>query len=290
MEGPSQDVVKAYERYIRELEDRRLQAKNRKAGSAKYDAFDRDTYTDTLVGTLELAPGSATDICESACCAMERSKIRSKSATRRTRTRFRPVQSCSTAATGRHRTNKTAGTTGRFGPAKVARRRSFGSTFGSTTRRRCTKWRFHTARTKLVNRVPLQRGGGHESSASLPTASDWTEHAVPLTYAAGAAEKRDERMSRWPGVRGLAIADEKMTDGLGKEQTVFEVHQDMSVLVEAVAVESGQFPLVPAALIFRLDGIVATRHVGERVELNLDEGDHISLRLDLGSSLLGDVH
>ena len=59
------------------------------------------------------------------------------------------------------------------------------------------------------------------------------------------------------------------------------------MVVEAIATAGGTFPLIPAALIFRLDGIVATLHVGEREVLQLEEGDRIDLRLDLGPILLG---
>ena len=71
------------------------------------------------------------------------------------------------------------------------------------------------------------------------------------------------------------------------ERAVFRVHEPFSVLVDAVATSSGEFPLVPAALVYRLDGIAATRHIGEREVLRLQEGDRIELRLDLGPLLLG---
>ena len=59
------------------------------------------------------------------------------------------------------------------------------------------------------------------------------------------------------------------------------------MVVDAVASASGTFPLIPAALVFRLDGIVATRHVGERELLSIEKGDRIELRLDLGPLMLG---
>ena len=49
MRGPSTEVVKAYEKFIRQLDDRRLRAKNQKTSSGRYDGFDRDTYTDQLI-------------------------------------------------------------------------------------------------------------------------------------------------------------------------------------------------------------------------------------------------
>jgi len=53
--GPSTEVVKSYEKFIRELENRRLQAKNQKA-RMNYDAFARESYTDSLVAVVR--PGA----------------------------------------------------------------------------------------------------------------------------------------------------------------------------------------------------------------------------------------
>ena len=43
MRGPTNEVIKAYEQFIRELDERRLSAKNRKLPGV-YDAFERDSY------------------------------------------------------------------------------------------------------------------------------------------------------------------------------------------------------------------------------------------------------
>ena len=55
MRGPSTEVVKAYERFIRQLDDQRLRARNRKTASGRFDAFDRDTYTDQFIVEVEAA-------------------------------------------------------------------------------------------------------------------------------------------------------------------------------------------------------------------------------------------
>ena len=68
---------------------------------------------------------------------------------------------------------------------------------------------------------------------------------------------------------------------------MFRVHEPFSVVVDAIATASGTFPLIPAALVYRLDGIAATRHVGEREVLQMEKGDRIELRLDLGPLMLG---
>src|SRR5204863_9852995 len=56
MRGPTTEVIKAYEKFIRQLDDRRLQAKNRK--SSGYDAFERESYTDSISVRIANGGGS----------------------------------------------------------------------------------------------------------------------------------------------------------------------------------------------------------------------------------------
>jgi lipopolysaccharide transport system ATP-binding protein len=51
--GPSLEVVKAYQQYVRVLEDRRLQAKNYKVRSTHYRPEQYDLYSDSLVVRFE---------------------------------------------------------------------------------------------------------------------------------------------------------------------------------------------------------------------------------------------
>ena len=52
--GPSLEVVKAYQQFINDLNDRRLKAKNRKVQSRDYNVLEHDAYTDTLTMNLYL--------------------------------------------------------------------------------------------------------------------------------------------------------------------------------------------------------------------------------------------
>ncbi len=57
MDGPTADVIKAYERFVRESEDRRLRAKNEKAALPQYDAFERETFTESVDGSVSTNGG-----------------------------------------------------------------------------------------------------------------------------------------------------------------------------------------------------------------------------------------
>src|SRR5947207_313250 len=63
MRGPTTEVIKAYEKFIRQLDDRRLQAKNRKTRLASFDAFERESYTDHFTARLS-AVGGRVEIAE----------------------------------------------------------------------------------------------------------------------------------------------------------------------------------------------------------------------------------
>ena len=63
MRGPSIEVVKAYEQFIRQLDDRRLAPRIRSAAS-RYDAFARDTYTDQLIVEAVAEGPESLDIAE----------------------------------------------------------------------------------------------------------------------------------------------------------------------------------------------------------------------------------
>jgi hypothetical protein len=139
-------------------------------------------------------------------------------------------------------------------------------------------------------RASVRLGGTGDSGTivSLSPADEWTTHRVELPAREEPLEAgATERLSRWPGVKGLAIRRVRMLGEKDVEQAVFRVHEPFAGVVEAVATASGTFPLIPAALIYRLDGIAATRHLGERELLSLEEGDRLELRLDLGPLLLG---
>ena len=101
----------------------------------------------------------------------------------------------------------------------------------------------------------------------------------------GTASRR--QISRWSGVGSLSIRNLALLDEQGQKQTTFTANRPMSISFDALAEAPGQFPLIPAVLIFRLDGLVATRHVAEEVTVDVDTGDVLPIQLDLGPLQLG---
>jgi lipopolysaccharide transport system ATP-binding protein len=282
MDGPTDEVVKAYERFIREMEDRRLRAKNEKAALAEYDAFDRETFTDAVIGAVSVHGGSV-DVAR--LTLWRDGAIEGE-------IDVGGAQDADTSGDGGILLDE-----GGWDAAQADAEGYFRTVADGAARFQFHLWFFYPQsryELEIVYRVhgadvsiQLDRADDSAAIVALPTVDEWTTHRFELPARVEHAELAEERLSRWPGVEGLAIRRVQTVGGNDSERAVFRVHEPFSVVVDAIATASGEFPLMPAALVFRLDGIVATRHVGEREVLRLEKGDRIELRLDLGPLLLG---
>jgi len=94
-------------------------------------------------------------------------------------------------------------------------------------------------------------------------------------------------LSEWSDVPGLRITDVTIEDDTGASQVLFEVGGRCRVRVRVRAEQDGAFPVVPVALIFRPDGLVMTRHIGEPETVRAKKGDQFCASLDLGHLQLG---
>jgi lipopolysaccharide transport system ATP-binding protein len=282
MDGPTDEVVKAYERFIREMEDRRLRAKNEKAALAEYDAFDRETFTDVVAGSVAVHGGSA-DVAR--ITLWRDGAIEGE-------IDVGGAQDADTSGDGGILLDE-----GGWDGAQADAEGYFRTVADGAARFQFNLWFFYPQsryELEIVYRVhgadvsiQLDRADDSTAIVPLPTVDEWTTHRFELPARVEHAEREEKRLNRWPGVEGLAIRRVQTVGGNDSERAVFRVHEPFSVVVDAIATTSGEFPLIPAALVFRLDGIVATRHVGEREVLRLEKGDRIELRLDLGPLLLG---
>src|SRR5437764_260410 len=70
-------------------------------------------------------------------------------------------------------------------------------------------------------------------------------------------------------------------NGPGRNGTALRIEARIS------ARRAGRFPLTLAALIFRIDSVVATRHVAQPIELDVSDGDAFVGELRLDPLILG---
>jgi hypothetical protein len=140
--------------------------------------------------------------------------------------------------------------------------------------------------------VDVFRGELRVGSGTLPESDSWNEVQLPVSgdveeEGAPAQDESAAATSRWAGTASLMIGSVRLLDADGAERAIFTVGEPLIVEVDVVARESGVFPLIPAALTFRADGVVATRHLGPATELEVRQGEHVTARLELGDLLLG---
>ncbi|HEY3921240.1 MAG TPA: ABC transporter ATP-binding protein [Gaiellaceae bacterium] len=311
MHGPTTEVIKAYERFIRQLDDRRLQAKNRKA--VGYDAFDRESYTDHLGMRLSVDAGGACDITRVALLrdGLVEDEIAVGDAQDADGGQSSHVILDASDWSGPRREGDA------FFRTVAAENRSAAGTllfylwfFYSDS-----QYEFElTYRASASVTVFAERAGRVERAGVLPASDAFTtlrlvagsplrpERTIDRGSDGPESDSDDEgheandrrpvqrlktSVSRWSGGGELLITHVGMLDGSEIEQTVFEVHRPLRVRIDIVAHESGVYPLILAALVFRADGVIAMRHVSKPISLEMNRGDRVSAELSLEDLLLG---
>ena len=287
MRGQSTEVVKAYEKFIRQLEDRRLRAKNLKAASNRYDAFDRDTYTDQfVVEILSEGPGPV-DVASVVL--------------------LRDGEPEDVLAVGAPQ-DADAGQSAAVLPAsgwsdpvsEPAPHRSVPG--GETGQTLFHLWFVYAGsdyeidvryRSLTGGRVRVSRGGRLVGEAGLGQASEWTDRRVRLVVeddgpATTGGRPAARAVSRWPGEGTFLIERVELLDELGINQAIFEAGTPLTIAVRSRATASGCFSVRPAATIYRADGVLVTNLVGPEFEVDTVDGGHLDLRLEYGPLDFGD--
>jgi len=94
-------------------------------------------------------------------------------------------------------------------------------------------------------------------------------------------------LRHWPGEGSLAIEEVQLIGPAG-EQAVFEVGAPLTVVIPFSARSEGTFPITPVAILYRLDGVLVSTHIGPAFTAELKPDDELSVRLDLNRLNLGD--
>jgi lipopolysaccharide transport system ATP-binding protein len=316
--GRSMEVCKAYEKYIRELDDKRIKAKNRKLRSPSYQSVSYDNFSDTCMARFTVqAPQSASlDVSEvkllrdggldddvlvgeaqDADHGQSGHVVLDASAWSAPRLeddrRFRTVSHKRTGSTGsvifnlyalfaeaRYEIEVTFRMSGQGG--YVLELLNNGSIenvveLGDGSRRGWQTERFALRRQADANRgAGLERG--IEPANGHPEASATADIATGLT------------VSRWPGQGSLVIDEVKLLDLLGAERAVFQVGTEMAIRMSFLARQGGDFPVIPVAVLFRRDGVLVSRYIGNPLSLPLEVGQKRVVELDLGPLRLGNGH
>lgn len=135
----------------------------------------------------------------------------------------------------------------------------------------------------------IDAGGSPIATRTLSSeTTGWETYAVPLGHErrAGAAEDTTT-ISHWRGSGELAIARVSVVDAEGTPRMHHASGSSPTVVIEVRAIVGGEFDVIPAVLIFRSDAVVATRHIGEPNTLALDAGASARYELTLSPLMIG---
>lgn len=315
MRGPSLEVVKSYEEFVRELEERRLSAKNWKIGSAAYNAGEWDTFADSLVVRLVVSGdrGGACDVSQLRLLRgdglEEEIRVGDPQDVDSQQSAF-VVDSDAWSRPQREGDRSFR----RVSVHEAARDVDF--VFNLFALVPDSDYALEIVyRTQPRVDVDLQvfHDGARVEEQRLPTnGSHWTSQRIRIqnvvavgkasTSHDGAADgssdttpgnRRVRRKSlaaaarKWPGQGTLTIERAHLVGGDDRKRSVFEAHTPLSLHAEMQAHADEVYSVIPAAVLYRLDGVLVSRFIGDRFDEFLRAGERLSLRLDLGDLNLG---
>ena len=303
-EGTSLEVVKAYERHIRELEEERLKAKNRTMRQTQVKELGGDRLGETLYLVFTVTAGASCDL-----AAM----VFKRSGKEEAHLIIGDAQDVSAA----HAAYVDL-TGGDWSPPKHTTTnvfyRSITGRDGNTGSARIGVQCIHvyerepyscelTYRFKGQGSFSLEliRDGSPcgQSIVSDASSNDWRtvnvgvwhfeNKSCAMTHAPDAKKSsQDPHLSRWPGEGSLSIRTVTLLNEHGNEQAIYHPDSTMALKLTFVANRAGSFTIVPVAVLYRLDGVLVTTHVGKEACLQLERGEMRDIYLNYSSINLGD--
>jgi len=307
-QGPALDVVKAYEAFIHALEDRRLKAKNRKRLSTQYEPGQLDLYSDAFVLTFQVQ-GGPVDICEIAFekdgAAEDILKVGDVQDTSWSHAAVVALDHCQWSAPRR------AGD--QFYRSLIPSVESAGIARGIVVfyaytlfdeARYVYRVRYRCPNSARLSLTITRNGRELQEPTELPfsDSSDWLESLISLkcsgltaptqpTEAAGLSECGSGRsIARWPSEGSAIIEQIELLGPDGREQTVFPAGGSLTIRVYFMVHRDGSMPVLPSVAIYRIDGILVSRHPGQSILLQTKAGEKRSFELELDNLNLGDGH
>ena len=312
--GSSLEVTKAYQQFTRVLDERRLNAKNRKSWEGTTPSYALDDYADALDLRLRLADGSSVEIdrvrllrdgkveeevavgdaqdadgSHAAHLILEGSDWTSPLES--DRGLARGLRAVPGGGVGSVRIDLyTFFEESRYAVELEARGRGLlavevlrgGKIVGRAEERLTTSWA--TVGASLAReRAQVAAVGAAVSEADY----DLPSRPGVDDVAADSSSNGSREIRHWPGEGTLAIEGVTLS-GANGEQAIFEAGTPLTVTIDIRSHSGGTFPLTPSVVVYRLDGTRVTAHVGPPQELELEAGDRLSISLRFDNLNLGD--
>lgn len=307
MHGSSLEVVKAYEEFIHNLKDRRLQTKNRKRRSNGADSGAVEGYGDAMVVAFELQgePGTRCDISE--VTLLKDGQIEET-------LNVGDVQDTDTShmsmvvLSGGNWSEPHEGENGFYrslmiqphGASRVLGELVFyayalfdDAAYVYRVQYRCNRpaqlmltlsrngqllhhqigLPAETAEWRLwefaIESTPTDVETSNEQQVAQPEETPSSCEAVQETT----LQDETRSVTRWPGEGSLIIDDVLLLGHDGHEQAVFAVGVPLTLRLSYQAKRSGKFRVIFTAVLYRLDGVVISQNISDPIEIDLQAGE-----------------
>lgn len=142
-----------------------------------------------------------------------------------------------------------------------------------------------TVEVQQLETEPAPPDKSQKPMAELPPSDESQKREAELP---SEASKKTHPIIHWPSESSLTIEKVTLRGANGEEQFVFRVGSPMTLSMKVMAHRLGHFNLVLAAVLYRLDGILISKFIGEPVPLDMGNGEMREFRLEIPSLNLGD--
>jgi len=318
--GNCLEVIKAYTKFIQNIENTRLQAKNRKRFSKKYSYEQLDVYSEALVITLQLQSDvkSRCDISEISLLRDDKIEETLKLGDAQDTNFFHPSV---LLVQGSHWSEPQRCKEGYFRSLSMtSRSEKFKEVIGQAVfyaydlveeanykiriRLRCVK-------SPQLSVMIAKNGQLIQKNVFLQTEkSDWADWIIQLKeithqkqnslYNNTSTEKHPDidrvksisengrEITKWSGEGTLLIEKVMILGHDGNEQAVFKAGFPLTLSIRFSAKKSGTYEILPNAVLYRIDGITVSNNTGKMTTVQIEEGDEHEFRLEFGNLNLGD--
>jgi lipopolysaccharide transport system ATP-binding protein len=315
--GSSLEVVKAYQQFSRLLDERRIQARNRKAASGQYASHELDNFSDQLVARFgPLDEDTRVDV---------RTVALFRSGEREERVDVGDAQDANSSLPA-YVLLDDEGWSQPFhteeGMARSVQPNWHGETRALTMFNLYSVFEDADYEVEVVYRgggtggvrLELLKDGHPKAVVDAPRSADWTSARVaaggnllvpyhvgaeivgptramvPEGFAGdGSSSGAPAEPRRWPGEGTLTIGGVRVVDASGAERTVFERGETVSIEATLTAQRADEFPVVVGVSLYRLDGVLVTNHASDEMVLRLAAGASATIALTLPETNLGDA-
>jgi lipopolysaccharide transport system ATP-binding protein len=293
MRGPSLEVVKSYQQFLKVLEDRRLRGRNHRSRGG-YNHLPQDGYSETLLVEVSLPIGSAD--CDLKEVLLMRDGVTEDQILIGQVQDSDPTQSGFVLVDG-----------DTWSAPQKSNESFFRRIKGHSTKETSVRIAFNhyylgdgsdysigiCYRTASNSRpkVRISRNGRIQTEALLPDSQEaWTRHRfdlgrlVPFEQASNSTRLAK---TRWPGEGSLVIESVVLLNERGKEQAAFSVGERLTLELEFRCQRAGEYVVIPVAVIYRTDGIRICTYLGPALTVRLSDQERRRAILNAGPIMLG---